>query len=91
MPNIAAPTCGWIEHEVFTAPDDRCVRLEPSEGELRFLADDDESCEGKACLFLHPGERGIVIGPVLGSDEGLSIRYDKTFGDCATLDPCPVE
>src|SRR5688572_6506676 len=78
VPNLATPTCGWIEHEVFTAPDDSCARLVPSEGsEVRFLGEHDDSCNGSTCIRLNPGEKAFILGPTLGSGSDLHIRFTR--------------
>lgn len=92
VPNVAAPTCGWVEHQIYTAPDDQCVRLVPSEGhDVRFRADSDESCRGDACVVLLPAASAVVLGPALGSGSDLSIRFHKTLADCPDLPACPAE
>jgi hypothetical protein len=63
VPNLVDPTCSWVERETYTATE--CTVLTATEGyETRFLAADDESCEGKSCVVLGTGETATVIGPI---------------------------
>jgi hypothetical protein len=90
VPNIATPTCGWIAHEEFTAPDDSCARLVPSEGsEVRFLGEHDDSCNGSTCIWLNPGEKAFILGPALGSGADFHIRFTRAVAECDDVPACP--
>jgi hypothetical protein len=88
IPNIASPTCAWVEHEVIEpAPICRLLTQDPGTDDARFLTDTDTSCQGVTCLELPAGEQAYILGKLT---QGY-VEFDSTHIDCAYLGTfCPA-
>jgi hypothetical protein len=88
IPNLATPTCAWIEHELIEpAQVCRLLTQDPGTDDARFLTDTDTSCSGTTCLALPAGQQAYILGKVTQA----FTEYDVTTVDCGQLETlCPA-